>query len=82
MSCAQLLHAARQSCKLDDEECLRRHGVYSSTPPCAQATRCEVSGMSRAFSACLPAAHPQTVHGMPIFGGPSRVVASDPKRRE
>jgi hypothetical protein len=86
-SCAAALHRVRVACadvgaEGSDarEACMRRSGVFvhADDADCARPTVCQLSGSSAPLYACCtrPTEQPQTVYGMPLFGGPSKVTPS------
>jgi hypothetical protein len=86
-SCAAALHRVRVTCAEAGAEgsdareaCMRRSGVFvrAADADCARPTVCQLSGSSAPLYACctLPTEQPQTVYGMPLFGGPSKVTPS------
>lgn len=85
-TCDAALHAALAVCKTDDEACLNKHGVYSSSSSkecgggtVTTTTPCMLAGSSQTYHVCLTTAStvPQVVYGRPQFGGPSKVETAE-----
>ena len=83
-TCARALHAARKACgdglptaTEAQRACLREHHVYTEGDTNAgDCTQCLRPGESQGLRACLAGggSEAQVVHGLPLKGGPSRVV--------
>ena len=81
-SCAAALHDVRRECGTPGtaayEACARAknvHGEAASRCACVPTT-CILAGESDRRFTCVEVApaHPQTVHGLPLRGGPSKVT--------
>lgn len=84
-SCAQALIVARRKCGTLDfdkaRECLEGQGLREES--FERSTECTAAGTSTGWHILLkngPGA-PQTVHGLPLFGNPTRVVAAEGQGR-
>lgn len=72
-SCVVALEGVRDKCAMDDDECLRRHGIH--TAPKDGTCECVTRGDSRSLYVVLTsgATYPQRVTGFASYQ-PSRVV--------
>jgi len=80
-TCRDAVHSGVRACgRWEDSaahrECLSAHGLHTSAGlHSCQETRCDLSGETQPYYACVRDGESQTVYGLAQFGGPSRVTA-------